>query len=122
MKIKYLFQFRSMGILGLAIVFAAQPKIARSDQEQTQSKTVFKPYGFINADVTGTSGALDSFGNTNLSAPTTSSPSSVSDANRARDSFQVAQSRLGIMAEHGEVGGRIEVDFIDFTKATPITQ
>ena len=82
----------------------------------------FKPYGFIHANVTGASRGLDSFGNTNLSATTAVTPSSVANSDRARNSFQVAQSRLGTFIEYGRAVGHFEIDFIDFTKASPTTQ
>ncbi len=58
----------------------------------------------------------------NLSAPTNVSPSSVADSQRGRDSFQVAQSRLGLLIENGRVAAHFEFDFIDFSKASPTTQ
>jgi hypothetical protein len=83
------------------------------------STVVFKPYGFIHANVSAASRGLASFGNENQSAPTVVAPSVLATADRARSTFQVAQSRLGFFVEGDATQGQLEVDFIDFTKASP---
>lgn len=80
-----------------------------------------KFYGFLRSEVIGASRALDSFGNPNLSAPVGVRPGNEADSQRARMSFQAAQSRLGLKANQGPVLGQIEMDFIDFAKASPTT-
>ena len=81
-----------------------------------------KPYGFLRAEYTGASNALSSFGNRNSIAPTAAYPV-YGDVNTGyRDRFSVAQSRLGIDMKNNErTSGRVEVDFVDFTKGAPTT-
>ena len=79
----------------------------------------FKPYGFIHANFSAASRGLESFGNQNQSAPTAVSPSIEASSDRARSTFQVAQSRLGFFVEVEATQGQVEFDFIDFAKASP---
>jgi hypothetical protein len=86
------------------------------------SPVKWSPYGFIKANGIGATHSIDSFGSNNLSSPTSASPTSETDAQLARQSFQVAQSRFGIKAETEKLTGTLEVDLIDFTKASPTTK
>lgn len=104
-------------IFGIAIIVSSFSLLLKADSEFK-----FKPYGFIRANVIGASRAVDSFGNTNMSSPVAVTPSSNANSGLARDSFQVSQSRIGTWIEHETVVGRLEFDFIDFTKASPTTQ
>lgn len=108
-----------MGLGGRVLILTG---VLLSQTVSADTETQFKVYGFLNADVIGSSAALSSFGNTNLSAPVAVAPSSTGDFGRARNSFQVAQSRIGSYLAYGHILGRLEIDFIDFTKASPVTQ
>jgi hypothetical protein len=82
----------------------------------------FAPYGFLRTSIVGASGSVDSFGNANLSAPLSARPDSEAHGGEDRLSFQVAQSRIGTWIRKGSVAGQVEMDFIDFTKASPTTR
>lgn len=83
----------------------------------------FKLYGFILPNFIVSDQAVESFSQNNLSAYTAAAnPFLAQNANRPRSSFQVAQSRFGFEIQTDpSVLGRIEFDFIDFTKASPTT-
>lgn len=81
------------------------------------------PYGFIKASVLGASRAVESFANMNLSAPVRVSPFADAGSAESRTSFQLSQSRIGFhIAEKEALSGTLELDFIDFEKATPVTK
>ena len=87
-----------------------------------RAEITIKPYGFIRAEYTGASDAVGSFGNRNSIAPTEAYPVSGDVNTGYRDRFSVAQSRLGIDMKNAErTSGRVEVDFVDFTKGAPTT-
>jgi hypothetical protein len=90
-----------------------------ADEAVADSALSFKPYGFIHANFSAASKGLESFGYQNQSAPTAVSPSIEASSDRARSTFQVAQSRLGFFVESEVTQGQIEIDFIDFARASP---
>jgi hypothetical protein len=81
-------------------------------------------YGFIQPSWIGASTGVDSFSQPNMSAYTAASnPVLDPNFNRAQSSFQVAQSRFGLLVKPEEkFSGRIEMDFVNFSKASPTTQ
>jgi len=82
-----------------------------------------KPYGFIKASPVIATRAVESFGSANLSGPIRAYPGSDSAADEARTSFQLSQSRAGIhIGGADSVSGQLEVDFIDFEKASPVVR
>jgi hypothetical protein len=87
-------------------------------------KPIFTPYGFLKFGITGSNHGVDSFGNTNLSAPTTvHANTGLSPLESSyQSSFHVQQSRIGtwIMPE-GKVKGQFEIDLIDFKLASATT-
>lgn len=101
----------SLFILFLGIHFSTHSSIAAS----------VEPYGFIRATLISSSQAVDSFGNTNMTAPVKAAPSSANNSTY-RSSFEFAQTRAGIRIPGDKINGVIEVDFIDFTKATAGTK
>lgn len=85
--------------------------------------TDFSVYGFLKAGMVTASRAVDSYGSTNLSAPIRVMPNGDSTSAEARSSFQLSQSRVGVnLGKKESVSGQIELDFIDFDKATPVTK
>lgn len=83
----------------------------------------WKPYGFLLPNIEVSSSAVESFSQPNMSAPTAAgNPSAAVAPDRARSTFEVAQSRLGTkIIPSDKVMGQVEIDFIDFTKASPTT-
>lgn len=85
---------------------------------------LFRPYGTFNPRIVVASGPVESFGQPNEVAVTAAGdlPLAVRPG-QARQSFQVQQSRVGLWVnEGGAFRGQLEVDFVDFTKATPTVQ
>jgi hypothetical protein len=89
---------------------AAPPKVA-----------AIRVYGKIRPSAVFSSGAVESYSQPNASAPTAAGNPVFSNApDRARLSFQIVQSRLGFWFGEGfPVRAQIELDFIDFAKASP---
>jgi hypothetical protein len=85
---------------------------------------VLRPYGFFNARVVVASAAVESFNQPNAVAPTAAGhPVLANRPDESRFSLQVGQSRFGLWVnEKGTLRGQVEVDFVDFTKATPTVQ
>lgn len=83
-----------------------------------------KPYGFVKASVTATRGGVESYGRQNASAATAaSSPIFTPDEGEWASTFQVAQSRAGLLATMSpEVSAKLEFDFINFDRASPTVQ
>jgi len=66
---------------------------------------------------------MESYGGENLSAPVRVYPPGGPTADNARSGFQLVQSRAGIKINpHESLSGTLEVDFIDFDKASPVTK
>ncbi|QRK10502.1 hypothetical protein JQX13_10640 [Archangium violaceum] len=89
---------------------------AASDDEN-----LFRFYGTLNPRIVVADGAVESFNQPNASAVTAAgNPAYAIAPDRSRHTFQVAQSRVGFwLNEKGPVRAQLEVDFVDFTKATP---
>lgn len=88
------------------------------------SEPSLKWYGFVLPFVSLGSAAVESFGQPNGSAVTAAGNPVVGGVARddVRGTFQVAQSRVGLMAIPApELEARLELDFIDFAKASPTT-
>ncbi|ADO75388.1 hypothetical protein [Stigmatella aurantiaca] len=84
-------------------------------------ENIFRFYGTFNPRIIAATGAVESYSQPNASAITAAgNPVFSTSFNEARYSFQVAQSRLGFwLNEKGQVRAQLEIDFVDFAKATP---
>lgn len=80
-----------------------------------------RPYATFKPTVVFGGNAVDSFSQNNETAVTAAAnPVLANQPFAPRLSFQVGQSRTGAwFNEKGQVRGQFEIDFIDFTKATP---
>lgn len=77
-------------------------------------------YGALRPTLSFADGAVASYGRPNEAAITAAAnPRIVADAEAARLSWQVAQSRFGLRAKAGQATGVLELDFIDFNVASP---
>lgn len=83
----------------------------------------FEPYGFILPTYTLYNNDVESFGRLNASAATAAAnPVFIPDDAAFSQSFQLAQSRIGLnIRNDSSILGQLEIDFIDFNKATPTT-
>ena len=83
--------------------------------------SLVRPYGTFKPTIDVSVGAIESYGNPNASAPTAAGNPALSNAPKdTRYSFQMAQSRVGIwVAEKSQARAHLEIDFVDFTKASP---
>ncbi len=81
----------------------------------------FRPYATVKPTVIASSAAVESFSQPNASAITAAgNPVLATAPADPRLTFQVAQSRAGLwLNEKGVVRGQLEIDFIDFSKASP---
>jgi hypothetical protein len=86
-----------------------------------QVLAVFKPYVLVKPTVIPSFGAVESFSQPNATAVTAAGNPVLATAPGApRLTFQVAQSRAGLhLNPQGTLRGQLEVDFIDFAKASP---
>ncbi len=100
---------------------AAPPVTALSVLEQVLA--AFRPYVTFKPTIIAASAAVESYSQPNATAITAAANpvlAAVSVPDQGRLTFQIAQSRLGLwFNEKGAVRGQVEIDFIDFTKATP---
>jgi hypothetical protein len=98
-----------------AVVSPAAPSVLDSVLQ------AFRPYATIKPTVIASSAAVESFSQPNASAITAAgNPVLATAPADPRLTFQVAQSRAGVwLNEKGVVRGQVELDFIDFTKASP---
>jgi uncharacterized membrane protein (GlpM family) len=80
-----------------------------------------RPYATIKPTVIVEGAAVESFSQPNAVAITAAAnPVLATAPTTPRMSFQVAQSRLGLwLNEKGAIRAQAEIDFIDYTKATP---
>jgi hypothetical protein len=78
--------------------------------------------GFIKAASIYADTPLASYRNLNLTAPTHALPADLIREEGSRLTFQTQQSRFGIAMAKGPTNGRLEFDFVDFSKASPTTQ
>jgi hypothetical protein len=86
---------------------------------------LLKWHGFVYPFYSVASSGVESFSNPNEGAVTAAANPVVQSTylGAARSSFQVAQSRLGVtVTPSAELSAMLEMDFIDFTKASPTTQ
>lgn len=88
----------------------------------TSRNFTLTPYGFIKASTTVAGGALGSFNNINLSAPTHATAQTRSGDKTSRMSFQGQQSRFGTTLKKDNILGKFEFDLTDFNKSSPTTQ
>lgn len=108
-------------------VAVADPAAAVVPAAPPATATAFTPsvnlYGFVLPTFLFSSAGVESFSQPNFSAFTAAgNPVFQYAAQRAQSSFQVAQSRFGLLAKTSpETTARLELDFIDFAKATPTT-
>lgn len=79
------------------------------------------PYATIKPTVIVSGAGVESYSQPNESAVTAAgNPVITTLPTNSRLTFQIAQSRLGVwLNEKGSVRGHVELDFIDFTKASP---
>jgi hypothetical protein len=84
-------------------------------------ENVFRFYGIFNPRFIASTGAVESYSQPNAAATTAAGNPVISVApDRARYTFQVAQSRVGFwLNEKGPLRAQLEFDFVDFSKATP---
>jgi hypothetical protein len=84
---------------------------------------VIRPYAWIKPTIIFAGSPIESFSQPNASAGTAAgNPVLSAVQDEASLTFQAAQSRLGFwFNEKGAVRGQFELDFIDFTKASPTT-
>ncbi|XXF80020.1 hypothetical protein P2318_09785 [Myxococcaceae bacterium GXIMD 01537] len=89
--------------------------------EKAEEENLVRPYGVVNTRVIVASRAVESFSQPNTVAITAAgNPVIANEPDHARYSFQAAQTRAGLWVnEKGRLRGRVEIDFVDFTKATP---
>lgn len=124
-------------VLSPAAVEIKKPILSLTPPIPQIETPLFSPYGFILTNITVSNHGVDSYGNPNQSAPTAATPNVASVTSgtttytntpaaqnqQLRSSFQAAQSRIGVVINPAKkVRGKLEFDFIDFTKATPTTQ
>lgn len=86
-----------------------------------EAENLVRVYGVVNTRVTVASGAVESYSQPNAVAITAAGNPVISNSpDDARYSFQAAQTRFGLWAnEKGRLRGHLELDFVDYTKATP---
>jgi hypothetical protein len=98
-----------------AVATPAAPAAGNTDEN------LFRFYGILNPRFVIANGATESFSQPNESAITAAgNPVYANFPDAARHSFQVAQSRVGFwLNEKGPLRAQVEVDFVDFSKATP---
>ena len=87
----------------------------------TEGENLVRIYGVVNTRIVVSSGAVESFSQPNASAISAAgNPVFSNEPDDARYSFQAAQTRFGLWVnEKGSLRGHVELDFIDFAKATP---
>ncbi len=106
-------------VLSLAVLFS--PLAFAKDCTSADGPFCF--YGFLLPTLSVASQGVESFSQPNQSAFTAAAnPALLGNHTAARSSFQIAQSRMGfVVRPETKTNGRLEFDFIDFTKATPTT-
>jgi hypothetical protein len=86
---------------------------------------LLKWHGFVLPFYSLATSGVETFSNPNEGAVTAAANPAMQGGNigAARSSFQVAQSRLGVtITPATDLSALLEMDFIDFTKASPTTQ
>lgn len=107
---------------------------ALADVGWTAGSAEMSFYGFIRPSYSLATDAVASFGSPTGSGPTlawtrdnqvaaseAAPPAGVTHPHSARSSFNVGQSRFGFYAKQGEIGARIEMDFVDFDRSEATT-
>lgn len=109
----------SVLLLAIGLTTFLMPNVASADD----SKLKFGLYGFLLPTWTLSSAGVESFSQQNGGAYTAAAnPVLQRSPDQARSTFQVAQSRFGFTLEPVKSArGRMEFDFIDFSKASPTT-
>ncbi|MEO5970761.1 MAG: hypothetical protein ABIQ95_12615, partial [Bdellovibrionia bacterium] len=106
----------------LQILILSQLSFSNFLYADIHNPSIFLPYGFLKVSAVGASQSLDSFGNSNMSAPTTAHPPTTVTNSQFRSSLQVEQSRLGVWINPADpIRGQFEIDFVDFKLASPTT-
>ena len=104
-------------------VSEVQPPVAPPQPSQTiraqPSEPGFSFFGFLLPQTIFANSAVATFGNENAVAMTEAAVS----GGPSRQTFQVQQSRFGMVYRASpEIRGKVEVDFLDATKASPTVQ
>lgn len=86
-----------------------------------EAPPLFRIYGMIKPTIIGAGSAVESYGQQNGTAVTAAgNPVSAFNPDSGRLTFQIGQSRLGFHVGEGTAyHAQIEMDFLDFTKASP---
>lgn len=79
-------------------------------------------YGWIKASAMYSSGAIASFNNINVVAPTHAVAQTRTQDKTSRLATQTQQSRVGTFLKKDMISAQFELDFVDFNKSTPTTQ
>lgn len=97
------------------------PPPAVTPPAASEDENLFRFYGILNPRFVFANGAMESFSQPNESAITAAgNPVYANFPDASRHTFQVAQSRVGFwLNEKGPLRAQVEIDFVDFTKATP---
>ncbi len=97
------------------------PATPPASTAESADENIFRFYGILTPRFVAATGAMESFSQPNESAVTAAgNPVFANFPDVARHSFQVAQSRVGFwLNEKGPLRAQVEIDFVDFTKATP---
>lgn len=100
---------------------AGLPPAAAPTPAAPAPESLIRIYGLVNPRFIASSSAVESYSQPNEVAITAAgNPVFSNMADRARFTFQAAQSRIGFWAnEQGALRAQLEFDFVDFTKATP---
>lgn len=97
------------------------PQVAPPPAPSADDAPLIRIYGFVKPQVITSFSGVETFSQPNASAVTAAAnPVFAVTPDSTSLSFQVAESRLGFWVnEKGSVRAQIELDFIDFTKASP---
>lgn len=95
--------------------------LTHGSQAEEKEGASSRVYGFLRPVANFSVGALESFSQSNASAPTAAGNEALAlNPTASRLTMQVAQSRIGLwIHEDAPVRGHLEFDFIDFTRSTP---
>ena len=99
----------------------AVPTAANPSVPGPEDPPLIRFYGVLKPTIVVAAGATESFSQPNASAITAAAnPVFANTPDATNLTFQVAQSRVGVwLNEKGMLRGHVEIDFIDFTKASP---
>jgi hypothetical protein len=100
---------------------ATQPAPPAATAPAEDDENLFRFYGMFNPRFVASTGAVESYSQPNAAAVTAAGNPVLSIApDKARYTFQVAQSRVGFwLNEKGPLRAQLEVDFVDFSKSSP---